>query len=341
MRRFLPSFYIATTLVGTIVGAGFASGQEVIRFFANYGAGGMIGIIISTLLFILLGNTLLMLGYQKGFSNYLQFLNYLFGEKTARLFDLIFAVFLFCLTAVMASGAGSILYEHLHVSKLLGTALTVLSGYFVVKYQVKGITRVNALIVPLLVGFIFLIGISVVQWDMLGSGFSGTVYKNGWLLSALLYVSYNLVLSVGILLPLGKATKKSSSIFIGSLVGGLTLGTLLFLVYATLLSVPASFRSAEIPLLKSVQNFAFLGHYFFLIIFGVIFTTLIATSFSCLERIKFAIRQPVDSIFWFLVLIISQIGFGQLIGFLYPVFGAICLIVILKLFLKASKLNRL
>lgn len=44
-------FKIAATYIGTIVGAGFASGQEVLQYFVSYGIVGVIGIIISTFLF--------------------------------------------------------------------------------------------------------------------------------------------------------------------------------------------------------------------------------------------------------------------------------------------------
>ncbi|MHB1420982.1 MAG: YkvI family membrane protein [Bacillota bacterium] len=341
LKRILPGFYIATTLIGTIVGAGFASGQEVLKFFTDYGANGMLGIIVSTLLFIFLGYVLLMLGYQKGFSNYLEFLNHLFGKKATRIFDIIITLFFFCLTAVMASGAGSIINEHLHVPKVIGTALTVILGYFVVKYEVKGITRVNALIVPLLVVFIFVVALRVVHWDTVWTGFSGgELHKKGWFISSLLYVAYNLVLAVGVIMPLGKATKDVKDIIAGAVAGGLVLGALIFIIYGTLLSVPESFRAAEIPLLKAFQQFTVLKHYFFLVVLGEIFTTLIATSFSCLERIKVAVRQPVHFIFWSLVMVVGQIGFGSLISVLYPLFGAVCLLVILKLLLKVMKFTR-
>ena len=46
---------IALTYVGAIVGAGFASGQELTRFFVVFGGSGLLGIIIAGSIFAILG----------------------------------------------------------------------------------------------------------------------------------------------------------------------------------------------------------------------------------------------------------------------------------------------
>ncbi len=38
--------------VGGVIGAGFASGQELVVFFVRYGAGGLVGILLSVALLI-------------------------------------------------------------------------------------------------------------------------------------------------------------------------------------------------------------------------------------------------------------------------------------------------
>ncbi len=50
---------IASIYVGTVIGAGFASGREIIDFFGVYGIKGIWGIVIAGLLFSLVGSLLL------------------------------------------------------------------------------------------------------------------------------------------------------------------------------------------------------------------------------------------------------------------------------------------
>lgn len=48
-------FKIAGAFVGVLVGAGFASGQELLVFFVNFGAWGVAGTLVSAALFTFLG----------------------------------------------------------------------------------------------------------------------------------------------------------------------------------------------------------------------------------------------------------------------------------------------
>lgn len=43
---------IAAVYVGTVVGAGFATGKEIVEFFSRFGFIGMIGILIGGYIFI-------------------------------------------------------------------------------------------------------------------------------------------------------------------------------------------------------------------------------------------------------------------------------------------------
>ena len=47
---FMNILKVAFVIIGTLIGAGFASGQEVYTFFFSYGINGILGIIISSLI---------------------------------------------------------------------------------------------------------------------------------------------------------------------------------------------------------------------------------------------------------------------------------------------------
>lgn len=46
---------IVMLYVGTVIGAGFASGQEILQFFIDYGYKGILGNVLAGILFIYLG----------------------------------------------------------------------------------------------------------------------------------------------------------------------------------------------------------------------------------------------------------------------------------------------
>src|SRR5256885_11898453 len=54
MGAFKEVSRIAGAFVGVIVGAGFASGQEILQFFAGFGAIGLAGCLVAALAFVFL-----------------------------------------------------------------------------------------------------------------------------------------------------------------------------------------------------------------------------------------------------------------------------------------------
>ncbi|MGE5588412.1 MAG: hypothetical protein ACM3ZO_09420, partial [Clostridia bacterium] len=67
----VSTFGIAATYIGTVVGAGFASGQEVLQFFGHFGLGGIPAIGLSVVLFSLYGYLILELGRDLGAKSHL------------------------------------------------------------------------------------------------------------------------------------------------------------------------------------------------------------------------------------------------------------------------------
>ena len=56
------SIRVALAFVGLLVGAGFASGQEVIQYFLAYGYWGLVGSIVAGIIIVVVGSTLFQLG---------------------------------------------------------------------------------------------------------------------------------------------------------------------------------------------------------------------------------------------------------------------------------------
>ena len=53
---------VAFTYVGTIIGAGFASGQEIKKFFVDYGVIGFLAFIFSSFMFFYIGKKIMIMG---------------------------------------------------------------------------------------------------------------------------------------------------------------------------------------------------------------------------------------------------------------------------------------
>ena len=73
---------VVFVIIGTLIGAGFASGQEIYIFFFSYGIKGLIGIIVSS---ILIGITIyktFQITKKNNTKNYKEFLDYLIKKHS-------------------------------------------------------------------------------------------------------------------------------------------------------------------------------------------------------------------------------------------------------------------
>ncbi|MBJ8193726.1 hypothetical protein JDS79_44200, partial [Bacillus cereus] len=70
MKRNIHVFQIAFTYIGTIVGAGFATGQEILQFFTKYGRWATLTIMLSTIIFVWLGTKMMLIAHDISAKSY-------------------------------------------------------------------------------------------------------------------------------------------------------------------------------------------------------------------------------------------------------------------------------
>jgi uncharacterized membrane protein YkvI len=220
--------------VGTIVGAGFASGQEIKKYFADFGLYGLVGIILVSFLFFYLGKKIMMLCQKNNIETYDKLLSLLANNKISKVFDCFITIFLIGTLTTMGAGMGAILNQVFNIPLWVGSMLLILLSVFVVKKGINEISKLNVLIVPVLI--IVTIVISITAF----SGFNNVVFfenSNVWksIFFDVLYVSYNLIMSISILPALAVSTDKKQ-IERGMLWGGIIIGGLSLLIYIALIS---------------------------------------------------------------------------------------------------------
>ncbi|GAJ98097.1 hypothetical protein [Geomicrobium sp. JCM 19055] len=84
----------AFAVVGVVVGAGIASGQEIMQFFTFFGWVGGIGALIATGLFMFLLTSVIRIGSEINAKSHYRVLQYLCGKYLAVFVDLFLTFFL-------------------------------------------------------------------------------------------------------------------------------------------------------------------------------------------------------------------------------------------------------
>ena len=341
MNQWKSVLLVAATYIGTVVGAGFATGKEIVTFFSKFGAIGTIGIILSCYLLILFGTKIMIISARIEAYSYKEFNEYLFGRKWGKLVNVIIFMIVISVTSVMLSGAGAVFHEQLGIPYQVGILSTLLLCYLVVLNGLKGLFAINAYIVPLIILFGLFVFISIFDgqpYQLLELIlFNSLPNQLHWAISPFTYASFNIITAMVVLVPLGKEIKDESVLRGGGLLGGLGLFLILLLSHFSLSVHPESFLF-EIPMAEIVKQFGRMIHILFLlVIYGEIFNTVVANVYGISRQLKGSFQlnyKHAVLIISLVVFFISQIGYGQLLSVLYPIFGYIGLIFLAVLFFK-------
>ena len=321
---------IALLYAGSVIGAGFASGQEILQFFIIFGKMGLWGGIMAAVLFCYLGGLVMHLSVAAASTNYRDLYRSLLGRTLEKAMDFLSLVMLPGGVVVMLAGGGAVFSEHLGLPQFLGTLLTALITAAVISMGLQGVISANVALVPLKLAAIVII-------CLLALAFAGpeteviredTAFTAGnqahWAWSAVLYVSYNMVVPVAVLSTLGRVVQPRAGV-LGGMAGGAVLGAVACLVVVTGLCFYPGLKYYEVPLLYIAGSLGpavktVLG----MLIWVAILTTAIADTHGFASRFASS-RSPRYRVIGIgLVLCampLSSLKFSFLVKLLYPLFG--------------------
>ncbi len=148
MKNILKIVFVIT---GAIVGAGFASGQEVYLFFFSHGIKGIIGIVLSSFIIgVVISKTLKIIN-NNNINTYNEFLDYLIKNKKIKLLiNSIINIFILVTFYIMIAGFGAYLQQEYKIDITLGSAILSLLCFIILKSNVKGFVKSNEILIPIL-----------------------------------------------------------------------------------------------------------------------------------------------------------------------------------------------
>jgi uncharacterized membrane protein YkvI len=332
---------IAAVYVGTVVGAGFATGREIVEFFTQYGLFGILGILICGYFFMHLGAKIMIISKRIGAKSYQDFNLFLFGKSFGFIINLFMLLVLFGVTSVMLSGAGAIFEEQLKFSRQFGLLLTIFLTIIAMSFGTKGLFSVNIIVVPLLILFSVLIAASSFDAHTFSSFQLHHAPSYKWLISAVSYSAFNLAMAEAVLVPLAQEVKDERVVKWGGIAGGAILTFILLSSHFALSTLPDVILY-DIPMAEVMKASVFSFYFIYiLVIYGEVFTSVIGNLFG-LERHLVRII-PIPRMFIILILLsgaffVSQIGYSSLIAFLYPIFGYMSIIFLVLLLVRKNPL---
>lgn len=318
-------------ILGSTIGAGLASGQEVVIFFAQYG---FVSIFYAFIFFILFTYGLTqMLKYGNMLQQKPDFLK---KHKQSYLLESFYSIIFLIFSATMLAGAESLLNDIFFHSKLhIWSILIIFVGILAISKELNWLMIISNILVPLIIISTMLVcalsfNISSHSDLVLSFDFSNLVFL---FISTILYVACNLMVNSKITIKLGLKIKEKNIKKVAIISSFIIFLLVSFIIIALLIN-DNSLLFAEMPIvyIAFLINPTF-GYFYSFIILLCILTTLFTTFFSLKEILheKFKSNFLSKIISAFAIFIVSLFGFESIIRYSYPLIGALGIIMLFNI----------
>lgn len=343
---------VVFVVIGTIIGAGFASGQEIWLFFNQYGNRGLIGLLFSCGLSGLIIYQVFRIAQKENIATYEDLLEKISSKQILnRAISIIVSVFLLISFYIMIAGMSALFHQEFGVPIWTCSSIMAIFSYLVLQRDMKGIMIVNGILIPVLIIFVLYLGTQNLDFTTQYFNIKMIESSNGWkwVWSSILYASYNSITLVPMLMELkpyitSKVKAKKVSMICTTLL--VLLGTSLFCL---LLRGNQSIYRLELPMIEIVKDFGNIYTYLYMgVVVTAIFTTATSAGYGFLKnqvaRKRFLKGNVVkrQKLYYQKILLVicisaplvANIGFSNLVSKLYPIFGMLGLIQIVFLFMS-------
>ncbi|MBM7867756.1 hypothetical protein GTO89_14005 [Heliobacterium gestii] len=347
---------VASVYIGAVLGAGFASGQEIFQFFVRYGPAGLQAVLLSAALFGLLGPAIFFVCRIYRISRYQDLLDGLFGAKIGKVMDGVITFSLFVGVMVMLSGSGALMSQQWGWPPWTGVAATTALILLSLWWGIDSLIWVNTILVPLKSIICLAVALAIVLWtpsidEAAPAALTALNCLAGWAnpqttvaepnallpdspaLSGFLYVSFNLTMSLVVLVALAPQVRRRGG-YAGAAAGGLLLGLFAYLLTLAMLRYVPEIAAYPVPMLFLAGALhPWTGQVYAFLLWLAMFTAALGSAFGAALRLAKADQGP-DFRQKLILSVLSvcpfaMLPFADLVATLYPFFGYVGLPLVL------------
>ncbi|KRV81799.1 hypothetical protein [Pseudomonas citronellolis] len=334
------SLKLGGAFIGLVVGVGFASGQEILQFFGSFGIMGLIGALLALALFAFLVMNLYQIGSRLQTQSHKEAMEYICGRHLGRVVDLMLTFFLFGTVVVMLAGASSSFEQQLGIGHSIGGVVLGVLTIITVCLGLKRVITLMSLITPvlmLIVAIIAVYALSHVEKPLAELEQIALAMPHpapNWLLSAFLYVSYNIAATAAVLVVMGGSVANLRQAGLGGLLGGAGVGLLILVMALVMLVQIDVIAGSAIPTLLLSNNIApWFGDVMLALLLVKLYCTTTGLTYALVARcaaygLPFRLCTVAAVI---LAFVGSQFGFVKLVGMVYPAMGYLGFVLMLAI----------
>ncbi|WP_124054348.1 YkvI family membrane protein [Arcanobacterium ihumii] len=334
MRRIMT---LVLAFIGIVVGAGFASGQEMMQYYVAFGHEGIYGGIIAAVLMSLVTMAVFQFASYLLANEHGEVLNFVGTKWIARFLDLSLLVGMFSIGFVMFAGAGTNLNQQWGLETWIGALLMYALVVVVGMLDVDRVTKVIGAVTPfilVLLGIVYVVSFTQhsPSLEFLDDAATQVVTTlPSWWYAALNYSGLVLMTSLSMAVVISGTAVDLRTTGKAGIWGGIVFSMLLVLSVIALYLNVDKIHAAPMPLLSLVNHIhPVLGAIMAVVIYFMIFNTAISLFYAFARRLTASRPEKFRVVYIGVTTIgfaLSFAGFKSLVGYVYPIIGVIGLVL--------------
>ncbi|MEG1602534.1 MAG: hypothetical protein RRY12_04535 [Cloacibacillus sp.] len=333
----------AGAFIAFLIGAGFATGQEVFQYFAAYGYQGFLVGLFVLICFIYVGGDFMVSGYNKHFANTNDIYRHYCGKYIGGFYDYFSIAFIYMSYIVMLGGAGATFNQYYHMSPAVGAILMMVLSVATVLFGLGKIVDIIGSIGPLIVVIAIGVGLAAIMTNPGGVSEGARLVTSGelqitrvgsnWFMAGVSYVGFCMLWLAAFLAAMGTKANSKKEAVLGTTLGaiGFVLGAIILMM--GLLTGVKDLYASDIPsLIIAEKIWPPLAGIFSVIILAGIYTTAVPLLWSVSARFAqekttkfYGLTAGLAAVACFVAL---KLPFRQIVNIIYGINGYVGILLI-------------
>jgi uncharacterized membrane protein YkvI len=325
--RRLSAFNIAFLYVGTVIGAGFASGREIWQFFGVFGNKSYLSVLSVTVLFMLFGLMTVKISKTLGTADIGKIVMPFDNKYLENFFGYVTAAILYIAYIIMAAAGGALFQEQFGLHRAFGGAILMVMVIATILGGFERISRNFRYIIPVLLVIVFLFCINIILRDLPDSGIRAQMKPSpmapNWYTSAMIYISYNMLGGIPIIANSTQRAGTYRTALFGAALGGLILGLAALIMNLAMMTDTGLSSVSVLPILVLSGKLSVLFRWVYAILLLIaVYSSATSNFYGFTTKIREGRHKKTLIILACIAgFLLSLFGFAQMIAFVFPLEG--------------------
>lgn len=345
----------AGAICAYLIGSGFATGQEVLQFFATSGEKGIIATLIFLVIMSLSTYILCGTGQKMKFENPYDVFNYYCGNSIGQVYIWYSVILNYCIFVVMLAGGGATINQYYGTPTYIGTGAIALIALGTALLGMEKLIKIIGVIGPIKILFVAILGIAAIinifgQPTLLSEG-SRAIQTLGiksassnWAWSGALYTFLCLMMSIPFLVNCGASVRNLKEARAVGIVGTFAYTAAIVMLVLSELVNYKLIIGKQVPTLAIASKISPVLETFFSVLIIIAIYSAVSSLLLMTVR-KFAVDKTKK--FNIIAIALTAIGmlfggvipFDKLVNILYPLAGYSAIVFIGFMIYKELKIK--